>query len=152
MINHKFSLKNAFQEILCRIDNWINEESGWIIELIESQCIKISTYRPLSVSSYVELPVELKSPKKVLMNVQSNDQKCFSWCHVTHINPVEIHPGKITEKDKKHANDLDYDEIKLSVQKEDFSQIDTTFALTCFVMKIGWFYQFTFQIKNLEKR
>ena len=28
VINHKFSLQNAFQEILCRIDNWINEGSG----------------------------------------------------------------------------------------------------------------------------
>ena len=34
VINHKFSLGNAFQEILYRIDNWINEGSGWIVELI----------------------------------------------------------------------------------------------------------------------
>ena len=27
-INHKFSLENAFQEIMCRIDSWINEEPG----------------------------------------------------------------------------------------------------------------------------
>ena len=47
VINHKFSLKNAFQEILYRIDNWINERSGLIVELIESQYIKVSTYRPL---------------------------------------------------------------------------------------------------------
>ena len=32
VINHKFSLKTAFQEILYRIDNWISEESGWIVE------------------------------------------------------------------------------------------------------------------------
>ena len=43
VINHKFSLENAFQEILYRIDNWINEGSGWIVELIESQYIHIST-------------------------------------------------------------------------------------------------------------
>ena len=36
MINHKFSLENSFQEILYRIDNWINKESGWIVESIES--------------------------------------------------------------------------------------------------------------------
>ena len=62
--NHKFSLENAFQGILQKIDNWINEESGWIVELIESEYINISTYRPLSGSSYERLPVELKSPKK----------------------------------------------------------------------------------------
>ena len=64
VINHKFSLKNAFQEILYRIDNWINEGSGWIVESIESQYINISTYRPLSGSSYVKLPVELSNSKK----------------------------------------------------------------------------------------
>ena len=60
MINHNFSLENAFQEILYRIDNWVNEGSGQIFELIESQYINISTYRPLSGSSYVKLPAESK--------------------------------------------------------------------------------------------
>ena len=62
MINNKFSLENTFQEILFRIDNRVNEGSGSIIELIN--CINISTYRPLSGSSYVKLPAELRSSKK----------------------------------------------------------------------------------------
>ena len=57
--NYRFQLKNSFQEILYMIDYWINEGSGWIIELTESQYINISTYRPLSGSSYIDLPVEL---------------------------------------------------------------------------------------------
>ena len=64
MINHKFSLGKSFQEILYRIDNWINEGSGWIVELIEFQYINVSTYRPLSGSSYVKLPAELEVQKK----------------------------------------------------------------------------------------
>ena len=48
MINQKLSLEKAFQEILYRIDNWINEGSGWIVELIKFQYTNISTYRPLS--------------------------------------------------------------------------------------------------------
>ena len=64
MINHKFGFDKSFQEILHRIDNWINEGSGWIVELIKSQYINISTYRPLTGSSYVKLPVELKNSKK----------------------------------------------------------------------------------------
>ena len=75
MINHKFSLENPFQEILYRSDNWINEESGWIVELIESQYINISTYRPLSGSSYVQLPVELRASKKGLIKIKNNDRK-----------------------------------------------------------------------------
>ena len=75
--NHRFKLESSFQEILYMIDNWINEGSGWIIELIESQYINISTYRPLSGSSYMDLPVELRSPRKGLINIKNKDKKCF---------------------------------------------------------------------------
>ena len=37
IINNKLRLENVFQEILYRIDAWINKGSGWIIESIESQ-------------------------------------------------------------------------------------------------------------------
>ena len=46
------------------IDNWINSGFGWNVESSESQYINISTYRTLSGSSYIDLPVELRSPKK----------------------------------------------------------------------------------------
>ena len=124
MINHRFGLENAFQEILYRIDNWINEGSGWIVESIESQYINISTYRPLSGSSYVKLPVELRSSKKGLISITNNDQKCFFWCHVRHINPVKTHPERITREDKKLANDLDYEGLEFPVGKKNFSKIE----------------------------
>ena len=57
-------------------DNGINEGSDWIIQLIESQYINISTYRSLSGSSYIDLPDELKSPRKGLINIKNKD-KCF---------------------------------------------------------------------------
>ena len=45
-------------------DVWINEGSGWNVESVESQYINISTYRPLSGSSYINLPVELRVLEK----------------------------------------------------------------------------------------
>ena len=75
-----------------KIDDWMHEGSSWIVELIESQYINVSTYKPLSESSYIKLPLKLKSPKKGLINIKNNDQKCFLWCHVKHINPVKIYP------------------------------------------------------------
>ena len=124
VINHKFSLENAFQQILYRIDNWINEGSGWIVELIKSQYINISTYRPLSGSSYMNLPVELKSPRKGLINIKNKDKKCFLWCHVRHINPSKEHPERIKKTDKKIAEKLDYDGIEFPVQEKDFNKIE----------------------------
>ena len=70
IINHRYKLDQSFQEILYRIDAWINKGSGWIIESIESQYINISTHRPLVGSSYIDLPIELKHPKKRLINIK----------------------------------------------------------------------------------
>ena len=84
-----------------RIDNWINEGSGWIAESVESQYINISTYQPLSGSSYMKLPAEQKSPRKGLINIKNKDQKCFLWCHVRLVNPFKEHPEIITKEDKK---------------------------------------------------
>ena len=89
----------------------------------------------------MNLPVELKSPRKGLINIKNKDQKCFLWCHVRHINPSKEHPErirkidkklvkhitnpeKITEKDKELISDLDYDEIEFPMQEKDFSKIE----------------------------
>ena len=77
VINSEFSLDKYFQEVLYRIDNWINEGSGWIIESINSEYVNISMYSLLIGSSLVELPNELKNPKKDLFNIKNNDNKCF---------------------------------------------------------------------------
>ena len=100
--------------MLYMIDVSINEGSGWNVESIESQYINISIYRPLSGSSYMDLPVELKNPRKGLINIKNKDQRCFLWCHVRHINSSKAHPqrAKKTEKKKKIAEKLDYDGIE----------------------------------------
>ena len=96
-----------------RIGNWINEGSGWIVELIESQYINLATHRLLSGGSYVKLPAELRSPKKGLIYIKNNNQKCFLWFLVRHINPVKIYPERIRKIDSELVNDLDYDFIIL---------------------------------------
>ena len=96
VINHKFDLDKSFQEILCRIDNWINESLSWIVESIKSLYINILTFRPLMGSSCMKLPLELKSPKKVLISIENKDQRGFCWCHIRHVKPIKIHPERIT--------------------------------------------------------
>ena len=66
VINYDFEhlIDKSFEEILYRVDNWINEGSGWIINLINSEYLNVSTYAPLMGSSFIELPSELNHPKK----------------------------------------------------------------------------------------
>ena len=124
MINHRFKLEDSFQEILYMIDCWINEGSGWIVESIESQYINISTYRPLLGSSYMNLPIELRNPRKGLINIKNKDQKYFLWCHVRHINPSKENPERIKKIDKKLVSNLNYDGIEFPVQEKDFDKIE----------------------------
>ena len=77
VINHRFRLENSFQEMLYMIAVWINNGSGWNVKSIESQYINISTYIPLSGSCYMDLPAELRSPRKGLINIKNKDKKCF---------------------------------------------------------------------------
>ena len=96
------------------------------------------------------MPIELKHPRKGLINIKNNDQKCFLWCHVRHINPLKDHPGRITRVDKEIANDLNYDVIEFPVEEKDFKKIEVqiVFALMCLVMKINWFFRSIFLIKH----
>ena len=69
MINSEFSLDKSFQEVLYRIDNWINEGSGWNIESTNGEYVNVSIYSPLIPSTFVELPNKLKNSKKDLINI-----------------------------------------------------------------------------------
>ena len=141
VINHRFKLENSIQEILYMIDIWINEESDWIVESIEFPYINISTYRHSAESSYISLPVELKSPRKGLINIKNKDQKCFLWCCVRHSNPSKniqnelgklikklvkhiTNPEEITEEEKEFISNLDNDGIEFPVQKKYFRKTE----------------------------
>ena len=105
------------------IDVRINEGSGWNAESIDSQYIDISTYRPLSGGSYMDLPVALKSPRKGPTTIKSKDQKCFLWFHVKHINPSIEHPERILKTDKKNSEKRDDDGIEFPVQEKILSKL-----------------------------
>ena len=124
VINSEYNLDKSFQEILHRIDNWINDGSGWIIESIKAEYLNISVYHPSSGSTYTELPNKLKNSMKGLINIQNNDNTCFLWCHIRHLNPLKIHPERITKADKNMINSIDYEGIKFPVYKRDFSKIE----------------------------
>ena len=119
----EFGLDQSFQAILYRIDNWINQGSGWIIESIEEFYLNISSYSPLIGIAYINLPSELQHSMKGLINVQNNDNKCFLWCHVKHLNLIDKNPQIITKKDKELVSKLDYEEINFPISNEDFCKI-----------------------------
>ena len=92
-------LDKSFQKILYIIYNWINEGSGCVIESTDAEYVNISIYNPLSTSSYIKLPNNLKNSMKGLTNFKSNGNKCFLWCHIRHLNRLKTHSERITKGD-----------------------------------------------------
>ena len=75
VINNKFKLNQSFQEIIYRLENWISRGSGWIVEEIISQFLNVSSYLPLSGSTYIKLPAELQHPMKGVIIIKNVDNK-----------------------------------------------------------------------------
>ena len=70
------------------------------------------------------MPIELSNPRKGLFNIKNNDQKCFLWCHVRHINSVEEHLERIKITNRKIARNLNSKGIAFPVQEIDFKKIE----------------------------
>ena len=94
----------------------------WVIDLIDSHYINVTLYKPLNGSSYIELPTELRNPKKGLINIKNKDNECFRWCHIRHLNPQTEHPERIKKGDKQMLN---YDGIAFLVMQKQYNKIET---------------------------
>ena len=117
-------LNMSRQEILNTIDKWVSEGSGWVIDRIDSHYINVTLYKPLNGNSYIELPTELRNPKKGLINIKNKDAECFRWCHIRHLNPQEKDPQRIKKKDKKMINEMNYEGIQFPVSQKHYNKVE----------------------------
>ena len=63
--------------------------------------MNISVYSPLIGSTYIELLSRLRYSKKGLINIKKNDKKCFLWCHIRHLNPLDKNLQRITKEERR---------------------------------------------------
>ena len=122
-IKHELSMSR--QEILNVIDKWVSEGSGWVIVRIDSHYINVTTYTPLHGLSYIDLPTELRNPKKGLINIKNKDDECFRWCHIKHLNPQEKNPQRIKKEDKEMINELNYEGIEFPVSQKHYNKVES---------------------------
>ena len=97
------------------------------------------------------MPKELNHPMKELINIKNNDNKCFLWCHVRHLNLNGVRLERITKKDKETVKDLNYSSVNFPVFKKDYGKIETlnkiNFNVFCYESKVvypiylsNWFF------------
>ena len=107
------------------IHKWISEGSAWIIKSINGHYINIIKYEPLTGSSYIELPSELRHHKSGLINLKNKDNECFRWCHVRHLNPQIKDPQRIKKTDKAFMPQLNYDNIEFPFSVKQYNKVET---------------------------
>ena len=98
-------LQLSKEQILNIIAQWISEGSGWTIQSVDSHYLNIVQYEPMKGSSYIKLPTELRHiHNKGLVNRKKEDNECFRWCHIRHLNPQDDHPERIKKLDKQYID------------------------------------------------
>ena len=77
--------------------------SNWTFKSIMSLEIHTVAYEPLKGNSYIPLPPKL-AQKKAIINMQNEDDKCFTWSVLQALNPKEEHAERI-DKDLQTKED-----------------------------------------------
>ena len=118
------ALQLTKQQILNIIAQWISEGSGWIVESVDHHYLNIVQYEPMKGSSYIKLPQELRNGKKGLINIKNEDNECFRWCHIRHLNPQDKNPQRIKKSDKEYVDNLNYNEIEFPITTKQYNKIE----------------------------
>ena len=118
------SLQLSEQQILNLVAQWISEGSGWTVELVDNHYINFVQYEPMKGSSYTELPQELRNSGTGLINMKNEDNECFRWCHIRHLNPQDVHSERIKKSDKECIKNLDYSGIEFPVTTKQYNKIE----------------------------
>ena len=92
------------------------------------------SYKPLRGETCVPLPKEL-ADKKVIINMQNKDNKCFLWCVLRALNPHEQDPQRLDKKLKEKENSLNMEGMEYPVSLKDIDKFENqnpTISITVF--------------------
>ena len=118
------ALQMSKQLIMNKIAQWISEGSGWTIQSVDSHYLNIVKYKPMKGSSYIQLPSELRNSAKGLINMKNEDNECFRWCHIRHLNPQDKDSQRIKKTDRKYIEKLDYSGVEFPVSVKHYNKIE----------------------------
>ena len=118
------ALQTSKQNILNQISQWISEGSGWTVQSVDNHYLNIVIYKPMKGSSYIQLPSELRNSAKGLINMKNEDNECFRWCHIRHLNPQDKYPQRIKKVDKPYVKNLDYPGVEFPVNVKHYNKIE----------------------------
>ncbi|GBN67380.1 hypothetical protein AVEN_149573-1 [Araneus ventricosus] len=102
-------VKNSFEKIKASCEEFEGQGSGWVIDEILFLEVNTCIYHPLAASSYIPLPPVI-AKKQAIINIKNNDDKCFLWCVLAALHPVEKNPQRVS-KYMTFVNEMKLDNI-----------------------------------------
>ena len=105
----------SIQTIEERIQNFNQRGSNWRFQRVLSLDVHFTDFQPLRGSTFIPLPSKI-STKKAVINMKNEDDQCFKWSVTRSLNPVDVHPERITKELKHQSERLDWSGLKFPVK------------------------------------
>ena len=105
----------SIQTIQERIQNFNQRGSNWRFQRVLSLDVHFTDFQPLRGSTFIPLPRKIAT-KKAVINMKNDDDQCFKWSVVRALNPVDVHPERITKELKDQSERLDWSGLKFPVK------------------------------------
>jgi hypothetical protein len=80
--------KESIKKMYTSFIEFQRQGSNWTIDKVVNLTIHMARYRPLKGSSYILLPIKLRS-KHAIINIKNKDNKCFMWSVLAALYPVQ---------------------------------------------------------------
>ena len=100
MSSYDYLMDKGIAKIMKKFEQWVSDGSGWVMKRINSITVKIARYSPIKGKSYIKTPEKLVG-KHSLTNIQNEDPKCFDYCIVAALYPVEHNKQSVYSYTKK---------------------------------------------------
>ena len=100
------------------------EGSGWVLDSIIDITLHTAEWDPLNAGSYMELPPHLKN-KKAIINMKNQDDKCFLWCVLRALNPVEKNKERVDKDLISKQDTLNMKGIEYPVSFRDIDRFES---------------------------
>ena len=110
-------------EVLEEFAKYQMDGSGWSLKSTDSLLVSVAGWKPMKGSSYIPLPKNLKN-KKALINMKNSDQECFKWAVTRRLNPVDIHPERITKTLIEQSEQYDWSGISFPTPTDEIARFE----------------------------
>jgi len=119
----EYDFEQLLNELKLTIHNFNARGSNFVLDAVTQFVVVITQFRPLGGSTYILTPPSI-AKKKVVINIQNEDNRCFEWSVLSSLYPAESNPHRVNNY-SKYQNALNFDGIDFPVQVKQIPKFET---------------------------